>query len=97
MAIWPLSKRPGAELFAKHYQTISKKERTTFLDSFAKEISPKAIRHFISETDTIILRHTIAEYHLLDMLRDNRQLMIEGGPGSGQNLVSARTGFPLRQ
>jgi len=43
----------------------------------------RAIQHFISETDRIILRHTIAEYHLLDMLRDNRQLVIEGGPGSG--------------
>jgi hypothetical protein len=60
-------------LFAKHHQTISKKERRVFLDSFAKEVSPKAIEHFISETDRIILRHRVAEYHLLDMLRDNRQ------------------------
>ena len=75
-------------LFAKHDQTISKRERRSFLDSFAKEISPKTIEHFISETDRIILRHTIAEYHLLDMLRDNRQLMIEGGPGSGKTWLA---------
>jgi len=32
-------------LFANHHQTISKKEQKAFLDSFAKEISPKAIAH----------------------------------------------------
>jgi len=80
-------------LFTKHHQTISMKERRTFLDSFAKEISPKAIEHFISETDKIILRHTIAEYHLLDMLRDNRQLMIEGGPGSGKTWLALEQAF----
>jgi Type III restriction enzyme, res subunit len=80
-------------LFAKHHQTISKKERRVFLDSFAKEVSPKAIEHFISETDRIILRHTIAEYHLLDMLRDNRQLMIEGGPGSGKTWLALEQAF----
>ena len=81
------------ELFPKDYQTISKNERSTFLDSFVKEISPKAIRHFISETDTIILRHTIAEYHILDMLRGNRQLMIEGGPGSGKTWLALEQAF----
>jgi hypothetical protein len=80
-------------LFAKHDQTISKRERRSFLDSFAKEISPKTIEHFISETDRIILRHTIAEYHLLDMLRDNRQLMIEGGPGSGKTWLALEQTF----
>ena len=80
-------------LFANRHQKVSKKERKTFLDSFAKEISPKAIRHFISETDRIILRHTIAEYHLLDMLRDNRQLAIEGGPGSGKTWLALEQAF----
>jgi hypothetical protein len=36
-------------LFAKRHQTISAKERTIFLNSFAKDISPKAIKQFISE------------------------------------------------
>jgi hypothetical protein len=80
-------------LFANHHQTISKKEQKAFLDSFAKEISPQAIAHFISETDRIILRHTIAEYHLLDMLRDNRQLVIEGGPGSGKTWLALEQAF----
>ncbi|MBV8278831.1 MAG: NERD domain-containing protein, partial [Verrucomicrobia bacterium] len=38
-------------LFADRCYTVSKRERKVFLDSLAKEISPKAIQHFISETD----------------------------------------------
>jgi hypothetical protein len=53
----------------------------------------KAIQQFISETDRIILRHTTAEYHLLDMLRDNRQLVIEGGPGSGKTWLALEQAF----
>jgi hypothetical protein len=80
-------------LFANRHQKVSKKERKTFLDAFAKDISPKVIQHFISETDRIILRHTIAEYHLLDMLRDSRQLVIEGGPGSGKTWLALEQAF----
>lgn len=80
-------------LFPKHFQTISKQERELFLETFAKEISPSAIRHFISETDRIILRQTTAEYHLLDMLRDNRQLIIEGSPGSGKTWLTLEQAF----
>jgi predicted NACHT family NTPase len=80
-------------LFAKRPQTISAKERTIFLDSFAKDISPKAIKQFISETDRIILRHTTAEYQVLDMLHDNRQLMVQGGPGSGKTWLALEQAF----
>jgi hypothetical protein len=80
-------------LFANRHQAISKRERRTFLDSFAKDISPKAIERFISETDKIMLRHTIAEFHVLDMLRGNRQLMVEGGPGSGKTWLALEQAF----
>ncbi|HWY92870.1 MAG TPA: hypothetical protein VNY04_08210, partial [Chthoniobacterales bacterium] len=77
-------------LFAKRPRTISTKERTVFLDAFAKDISPKAIKHFISETDRIMLRHTTAEYQVLDMLRDNRQIVVQGGAGSGKTWLVHR-------
>jgi hypothetical protein len=80
-------------LFADRCYTVSKSERKVFLDSFGKEISPKAIRYFISETDRIILRHTIAEYQVLDMLRGNRQLVVEGGPGSGKTWLALEQAF----
>src|SRR6516164_9766326 len=80
-------------LFADRCYTVSKRERKAFLDSFAKEISPKAIQQFVSETDRIILRHTTAEYQLLDMLRENRQLVVEGGPGSGKTWLALEQAF----
>jgi hypothetical protein len=76
--------RTWRRLFADRCYTVSKRERKVFLDSLAKEISPKAIGRFISETDRIIVRQTIAECHVLDMLRGNRQLVVEGGPGTGK-------------
>jgi Nuclease-related domain len=82
-------------LFAKRDQIISKTERKAFLDSFAKEISPKAITHFVSETDRILLRHTIAEYHVLDMVRCNRQRMIARGLGSGKTWLAIEQAFRL--
>jgi hypothetical protein len=75
-------------LFSSHDQVVPKEERTIFLDSCAKEISPKEIKHFISETDRILLRQTTAEYEILDTLRDNRQLMVKGGPGSGKTWLA---------
>jgi hypothetical protein len=56
-------------------------------------VSPKEIEHFISETDRIILRHTTAEYHVLDILRDNRQLVVKGGPGSGKAWLALEQAF----
>jgi Uncharacterized conserved protein (DUF2075) len=82
-----------ARLFTKRHETSSTKERKIFLDSFATEISPKAIRQFISETDRIILRHTTAEYQVLDMLGDNRQLIVQGGPGSGKTWLALEQAF----
>jgi hypothetical protein len=80
-------------LFPKQHRTSSPREQKIFLDSFAKEISPKAIKQFISETDRIILRHTTAEYEILDILRDNRQLIVQGGPGSGKTWLALEQAF----
>jgi hypothetical protein len=80
-------------LFTSYDRTTSKGERRAFLDSFAKEISPKAIRYFISETDRIILRQTTAEYHILDLVRGNRQIVVEGGPGSGKTWLALEQAF----
>lgn len=80
-------------LFANQHRTSSKKERKIFLDSFAREILPKAVKQFISETDRIILRHTTAEYQVLDMLRANRQLLVQGGAGSGKTWLALEQAF----
>ena len=80
-------------LFTASDGTVSEKERTVFLDSWAKDISPKEIKHFISETDRLFLRQATAEYQILAMLRDNRQLVVRGGPGSGKTWLAIEQAF----
>ena len=80
-------------LFARRDHPVSEEERKVFLDSCAKDISPKEIRHFVTETDRILLRQTTAEYQILDMLRDNRQLVVQGGPGSGKTWLALEQAF----
>jgi hypothetical protein len=80
-------------LFVRHDHPAAEEERKVFLDSFAKDISPKEIKHFVTETDRILLRQTIAEYQVLDLLRDNRQLVVQGGPGSGKTWLALEQAF----
>jgi hypothetical protein len=72
---------------------VSEEERKVFLDSFAKDISPIEVKHFVTETDRILLRQTIAEYQVLDLLRDNRQLVVQGSPGSGKTWLAVEQAF----
>ena len=72
---------------------VPEEERKVFLKSYAKDISPKEIKHFVGETDRILLRQTTAEYQILDMLRDNRQLVVQGGPGSGKTWLALEQAF----
>src|SRR3984893_11032112 len=80
-------------LFVRSGYPVPQEERKVFLDSFAKDISPKEIKRFVTETDRILLRQTIAEYQVLDLLRDNRQLVVQGGPGSGKTWLALEQAF----
>ena len=80
-------------LFPRSGYSVPKQERNAFLDSWAKGISPQEIKHFITETDRILLRQTTAEYQFLDMLHDNRQLFVKGGPGSGKTWLALEQAF----
>ena len=80
-------------LFARRGHPVPEEERKVFLDSYAKDISPKEIKHFVTETDRILLRQTTAEYQILDLLRDNRQLVVQGGPGSGKTWLALEQAF----
>jgi Nuclease-related domain/Uncharacterized conserved protein (DUF2075) len=72
---------------------VPEEERKVFLDTFAKDISPKELKHFVTETDRILLQQTMAEYQVLDLLRDNRQLVVQGGPGSGKTWLALEQAF----
>jgi hypothetical protein len=75
-------------LFVRRGHPVPEEERKVFLDSFAKDISSKEIKHFVTETDRIFLRQTTAEYQVFDLLRDNRQPIVKGGPGSGKTWLA---------
>ena len=62
--------------------------RDIFFDCFGKEVSPEAIRHFVDETDRLLIRQTEVEYELLDNLAANRQFLIQGGIGSGKTWLA---------
>ena len=62
--------------------------RAVFMDAFAGDIEARAIQHFISETDRILLRHALQEFEILDMLRENCQLLVQGGPGTGKTWLA---------
>ena len=80
-------------LFARRDHPVLEEERKVFLDSCAKDISPTEISHFVTETERILLRQTTAEYQILDMLCDNRQLVVHGGPGSGKTWLALEQAF----
>ncbi len=64
------------------------RSRDIFFDTFGSAITPKAIRHFVDETDRALLRQTEASYELLDNLKDNQQFLVQGGAGSGKTWMA---------
>lgn len=64
------------------------RSRQIFFDAYAKDLQPKAIRHFTDEADRALFRQTEINYELLDALGENRQLMVKGGTGSGKTFLA---------
>ena len=71
--------------------------RKVFTDAFASDISPKALKHFVSETDRVLLRHLQGDYEILEMLDGNRQLFVEGGPGTGKTWLALEQAYRLAE
>lgn len=66
-------------------RTVLAEQTAAFLDAYGEGLAPKTVKAFISETDRLILRQATANYRLLDMLSGNRQLIVEGGVGTGKS------------
>jgi hypothetical protein len=62
--------------------------RHIFLETYGRGATPRALRHFADEADRALLRQTEGNYELLDLLADNRQFLISGGPGSGKTWLA---------
>lgn len=73
--------------------TLEKHHREIFLAAFGECINPKTIRKFVSETDKFILQQTKAGYQLLDMLSQNRQLLVQGGVGTGKTWMALECAY----
>ena len=62
--------------------------RVLFFETYGKDATPQAVRHFVDETDRMLIRQTEAEYELLDVLGGNRQFLVQGGTGSGKTWLA---------
>ena len=84
-------------LFQGHGQKVGLESREVFLQAYGQDVTPKSIQHFISETDRILLRHASQEFELLEMLRDNRQILVQGGPGTGKTWLAFEQAYRLAE
>ncbi len=57
-------------------------------ETFGQDATPQAERHFVDETDRMLIQQTEAEYELLDVLVGNRQFLVQGGTGSGKTWLA---------
>jgi len=84
-------------LFQGHNQKVGAPSREVFLEAYGQDVTPRSIQHFISETDRILLRHASQEFELLEMLRDNRQILVQGGPGTGKTWLAFEQSYRLAE
>lgn len=62
--------------------------RGLFLRAWAREMRPAALDLFIRESDRLLLQFQRSEFELLEITRANRQLLVEGGPGTGKTFLA---------
>lgn len=58
--------------------------RKVFLRAYGKGGAPDDIKHFIDHNEIIFRKQVTRQYQLLDILEENRQLLIKGGAGTGK-------------
>lgn len=64
--------------------------RAVFRDAFFEGARPRAIRFFIRQTEGLFEQQARREAGLLRLLDGNRQLLVEGGVGSGKTCLAVR-------
>lgn len=60
------------------------RHREVFLKAYGKGAAPEELRHFIDHNELLFRQQLTRQYQLLDMLEGNRQLLVEGGAGTGK-------------
>lgn len=75
-----------SEIFRGHIRVPAQEAKAAFMATFGAEL--REIRHFVKETDALLLRQLSLDYEVLDMLVDNEQLLVSGGVGSGKTWMA---------
>ncbi len=60
------------------------RHREVFLKVYGKGSAPGELRHFLDHNEILFRKQLTRQYQLLDILEGNRQLLIEGGAGTGK-------------
>ncbi len=76
------------ERFSLENAKLSSPARSVFFDTYGKDVTATAIRHFIDSADEALMRQMQCQYELLDQLEENRQFMVQGGTGSGKTWLA---------
>lgn len=76
---------------------VTEDQRQLFLRHWGEQADPRMARRFIDETDRLLLRHAKEEYSILEMLSENRQLLVAGGPGTGKTWIALEKAFQLAE
>ena len=76
------------QIWDKRMPKADGRSREIFFDSFGRDATPKAVRHFVDETDRALIRQTEVGFDLLDNLEDNHQFLVRGGAGSGKTFMA---------
>jgi hypothetical protein len=76
--------RSWAKLFPG-LRNLETEQSAVFIDGYGDGLNPRSVKAFVSETDQMLLRQATASYRLLNLLAGNRQLVVEGGVGTGKS------------
>lgn len=73
------------------------KVRGQFVQAFAPGLKPESMQVFLKQSDRLFDQFQATEFEVLDMLQENRQWLVEGGPGTGKTFFALQQGVRLAE
>ena len=67
---------------------LDPRSRDVFFETYGESATPRAIQHFVDDTDRVLMRLTEASFPLLSQLEANSQFFVSGGVGSGKTWLA---------
>ena len=72
---------------------VTPQDRETILKRFGASADPAKARSFLDHTEELFHRQLTHRFQLLDQLRDNQQLLVRGGTGTGKTWHAVEQAF----